>query len=310
MKKIYWLMGLLIFSCNVIASPVTICAYDPSGEGGTIANFATKLSDNYRELGLEPKLKVFKNDLVIRKKFQTNNCDAMFVIGFMVRNYNRFSSSLEAFGLIQKNEQIEQAFELINRPELADQFSKDGYEVTGVFPLGLSYLVSTHSRANNIEELNKKSFFINRKEPALTLLSKELAMNRVHGNSKTFIPKLQRQEVDYVLLPLLAVDALDLYKKIAQQGQIINMPIRLLTMQMIINQKKFPKGFGKQARLASTDYSRSLMRKIRTIEEGLKPLLKPLSAEEKKQWDQRLQAVQEKMVNEGHYSPELLHSFQ
>ena len=107
--------------------------------------------------------------------------------------------------------------------------------------------------------------------------------------------------------PAAVTEALELDKSMQPDGGVINIPLWMLTLQIVIRPDQFPPGFGQQARELSLDYFDTVINTIvKKAEAKLEPYWITIDEETKNKWEPIFAKLREDMAAEGEYDPRML----
>jgi hypothetical protein len=122
------------------------------------------------------------------------------------------------------------------------------YEVAGIIPFGTAYPVVNDRKINTVEALAGKRIASFDYDKAQAIMIQKIGAQPVSADITNFAGKFNNGSVDFIAAPAMAYRPLELYRGIGTKGAIQRFPILILTYQIIINETKFPEGFGLKSR--------------------------------------------------------------
>lgn len=236
-----------------------VCVYDLLGASGDVFNQAKDYALEMQKNGAQIELKAYTDERVATEDFRTGQCDGVMAMGFRTRQFNAVSASIDTLGstTILRNGKIdmEGSYEVVRRviqtfarPEAAKLMVEGKYEVAGILPMGAAYPVVNDRKINSVEALAGKKIAAFDYDKAQAVMIQKIGAQPVSADVSNFSTKFNNGSVDFVAAPALAYKPLELYKGVGKKGAVVRFPILILSYQMVINQAKFPAGFGQKSR--------------------------------------------------------------
>jgi hypothetical protein len=218
---VFGLMMLVFFGFQTTARAQTvsghepnICVFDLLGAKGPIFNLAQEYALEGRKNGYGFKPVVYTNESIATKDFEIGVCDGLVATGIRTRKYNSFTGSLDAVGGLPNYDAVLLALKSMGSPQLQPVMQQSDFEVGGVLPFGTAYVFV---RDREINSSNYGSMFNN-------------------------------GAVDIIVAPSIAYSPLELYKGLGKKGAIIQLPVAMVTYQIILRKSKFQPGSGQKLR--------------------------------------------------------------
>ena len=129
----------------------------------------------------------------------------------------------------------------------------------------------------------------------------------VNGDTTNFASKFKRGRVDIISAPAAVTEALELDKAMQPNGGVIDIPLWMLTLQVVIKPEKFTPDFGQRARELSLDYFDTVVEGIvKKAEQKLEGFWIETDDELKDQWQPVFAKLRADMAEEGEYDPRML----
>lgn len=254
LRALFCVLALLLGSNAFAGLQRTMCLFDPVGSSGDMYALLEEFRREVKTWGVELQLRAIDNESVVVDEFKSKNCDAIAVTGMKARQFNSFSSTIEAVGALPEYIDVRRLMEALTRPEAAKYLQKGDYEIAGILPIGSVYMF-LQNRKWAEEGLHKS--FVGKKVTVFEGDEVSFAMIRnmgglpVMANTTNFAGKFNNGAVDITFSPAVAYEPFELYKGLAGGGGIVRYPLVQMTFQMIIRSSRFPEGFGAKVRKAA-----------------------------------------------------------
>lgn len=284
----------------------TICVYDPAGEKGDISGIIKKIAHNSSNDKLRLNVKAYKNDIVIRFKFNKGECDSVAILGLMVGQYNTFAATLDAFGVTRNYDQLSAMLTSLYKEGDDEVFINGDHEIAGIFPIGVSYMMSRNMRMSSVDSIKGRTMHVARASSGIDAKRDILGIKTKYGNNSNFAGQFNRGEVDLLIAPLAVVEAMGMSKAFKGKGGIIDHPMSLMTLHIVVNRKRYPEGFAKLSRIGSLNYLDAVVGAIKKYEISLEDKMLPVSRREERKWIKTLGLLRDRMVEQGIYDKRMV----
>lgn len=256
--------GALILGSALIASPIhaadsskrTVCVFDPVGNNGDIANLMKDFELTARAWGTPLTIKALTDEGVIANEFKAGKCDAAVITGLRAREFNRFSSSIEAVGAVESPKVMRKALTALmslKQQKAQKVFRKGPYEVVGIMPGGSIYAFLRDRSWDSIDKIQGKKITVMEGDKASMEMVRDSGGTPVMATTTSFAGKFNNGSVDITFSPAAAYEPLELYRGLGNKGGIVDLVFSQLTIQMLIRWDRFPSDFGVKARSASLE---------------------------------------------------------
>ncbi len=258
---------LMLFANNAQAQK--FCVFDVLGVQGTYYGTMLEYSTIARKWGVTLELKPYTNEENAVEDFNAGVCDLISTTGIRARDYNLFSSSIEAIGGINNDAQMKSVIETISRPEAAKLMMQDGYEVAGVLPIGGVYLFLHDRSINSVDKIKGKKIAILAHDLVQLRLAKRLGFQALAADIDDFALKFNQGTADILPAPAIAYMPLELFKGVGNKGLVLKMPISYLSLQVVLRSDKFPANYGQKSRTYFNSMFDSLLKPTRQAEQEI-----------------------------------------
>ena len=260
MKKLIIPVFLIAASAAPMAQAnQTLCVYDLLGGAGDMVNIAKDYAVAAQNMGAKMSIKAYTDERVATEDLKAGECDAVMATGFRTRQFNPTAAALDSLGVstIIRNGKVDMpaSYETVRKtiqtfasPTASKLMVNGRYEVAGIIPFGTAYPVVNDRKINTVEALAGKRIASFDYDKAQAIMIQKIGAQPVSADITNFAGKFNNGSVDFIAAPAMAYRPLELYRGIGTKGAINRFPILILTYQIIINETKFPEGFGLKSR--------------------------------------------------------------
>ncbi|MCQ8896189.1 DUF6091 family protein [Limnobacter humi] len=260
-----------------------LCVYDLLGATGDVYNMSKDYVVAAKQWGADIELRAYTDERIATQDFIAGECDALYATGFRTRQFNATTAVLDSLGVssIVKNNKVDmpasydvvrRAIQLFAQPAAAKLNVNGKYEIAGIIPFGTAYPVINDRKIRTVEDLAGKKIAAFDYDKAQAVMIQKIGAQPVSADITNFASKFNNGAVDMIAAPAAAYKPLELYRGIGTKGAINRFPIVILSYQMVINNTKFPSGFGAKSRtywLSQFDRALSIItRAEKSIPEG------------------------------------------
>jgi len=284
-----------------------LCVFDPVGRNGDVYSMAKDIALDFLSLGVKLSLYPYSTESAAKADFRAGLCDAVALTGIHAREYNKFTSSIEAVGAISNYEDLWTVISTLAQQRVAPLFVEGGLEVAAIYPAGAMYVFLKDKNITAPEDFAGQRMITLHKDKISHAIANSLGAIAVNGDTTNFASKFKRGRVDVISAPAAVTEALELDKSMQPNGGVIDIPLWMLTLQVVIQPDKFPSGFGQQSRELSLDYFDTVVNGIvKTAEKKLKDYWIVTDDQTKQQWEPIFAKLRADMAVEGEYDPRML----
>lgn len=256
--KLVAFLGLtlgLIFSVQGVALAQTvngkeprICVFDLLGAKGPIFNLAQEYALDGRKNGYGFNPVVYTNESVAAKDFEIGECDGLVATGIRTRKYNSFTGSLDAVGGLPNYEAVLLALKSMGSPQLQSVMQQSDFEVGGVLPFGTAYVFVRDREINSLSKAAGKRVAALSHDESQRKLIEQVGAQPISADVSNYGSMFNNGSVDIIVAPSIAYSPLELYKGLGKKGAIIQLPVAMVTYQIILRKSKFQPGSGQKLR--------------------------------------------------------------
>lgn len=228
--------------------PVKICVWDMIGKSGPITDAMEEYRIAALNWGVDVTLESYNSERIATEQFRSKVCDAAFVSGLRVKDFVKYTGSLNAVGAIPDNKHLKLIYQVLADPKSAPKMVSTDFEVAGIAPGGAAYVFVRDREINSIAKASGRKVAVMDYDKYQHELIATIGATPVPVNVATAGGKFNNGSVEVLPAPLLAYEALELYKGMEPDGGIIRFPFAQLSMQLVIWKEHFPKEFAQSSR--------------------------------------------------------------
>lgn len=236
-----------------------MCVFDIIGTTGDAFNMAKDYAVAMQKNGVTVELKAYQNEASAVADFTAGKCDALMATAFRTRQFNGVAGSIDTLGsttvvrdgkvdLPASYEVVRKVVQTYAAPQAAKLMVEGAYEIGGIVPFGAAYPVVNNRAIDSVEALAGKKIAALEYDQAQAMMIQRVKGQAVAADINNLSAKFNSGEVDMIAAPTLAYKPLELNKGIGAKGGIARFPLMILTYQVVLNQSKFPAGFGEKSR--------------------------------------------------------------
>ncbi|MBI5927569.1 MAG: hypothetical protein HY836_18435 [Aquabacterium sp.] len=237
----------------------TMCVFDIIGASGDAFNMAKDYAVAMQKAGVTVELKGFTNETAAVEDFRAGKCDALMATAFRTRQFNGVAGSIDTLGattvvrdgkvdMPASYEVVRKVVQTFSSPQAAKMMVEGAYEIGGIVPFGAAYPMVNSRAIDSVEALAGKKIAALEYDQAQAMMVQRVGGKPVSVDINNLSAKFNGGEVDMIAAPTLAYKPLELNKGIGAKGGIARFPLLILTYQVVLNQSKFPAGFGEKSR--------------------------------------------------------------
>ena len=266
-QKTFCALALNLLSS--LSNAQTFCVFDVLGMQGPFYNTMREYATQARKWNVELELKAYTDEEQAVTDFNDGKCDIASITGIRAREFNLFTSSIEAIGGLKNDVQMKSVIETISRPEASKFMVQDNFEVVGVLPIGGAYLFLNDRSINSVEKIKGKKIAVLAHDIVQLRMAERLGFQPLAADINDFASKFNSGEAELIAAPAIAYMPLELFKGVANKGLVLNMPISQLSLQVITHFHKFSGEFGQQSRSYFAGLFDTLQKPINAAEQEI-----------------------------------------
>lgn len=299
------LCAIALSLISSISSAQSFCVFDVLGMQGPFYNTMREYATQARKWNVELELKAYTDEAQAVADFNEGKCDITSITGIRARDFNLFSSSIEAIGGLKNAAQMKTVIETISRPEASKLMMQDDYEIVGVLPIGGAYLFLNDRAINSVEKIKGKKIAVLAHDLVQLRMAERLGFQPLAADINDFATKFNVGQADLIAAPAIAYMPLELFKGVGNKGLVLNMPISLLSLQVVTHFSKFSAEFGQESRAYFASLFDTLQKPIDAAEQEILYFF-PAPDGEYDNYQSLLTDARLSMANEGIYDPKMI----
>ena len=304
---------LLLAAACLLGTPAlhaqTICTFDVGGTSGDFFNYLKDYQLAAKNWGVKDiALKIYKSEAEAASDFKKGSCDALAATGFATREFNSFTGSISAIGAVPSNAIAKAVINLMGSPKLADDMVQGHYEVGGVIPVGAAYFVLRDRSINSLEKAAGKRVGVLEIDASQAKMLKKVGGIPVFVTYNDGVKRLREGAVDILPAPAVAYEALEVYRAMGSNGGIVKFPLSFMTAIIMLNDSRFPEGFGQQSRTWVAQKASLAMNTIANYEKAVPPQYwVSIAPEDQVGYIRLMRQMRLEFIANKTYSPKMLH---
>jgi hypothetical protein len=226
----------------------TICIFDPIGRSGPIFQAALDEKPLADSFGVNLNMVPYTDESIAVADLKAGHCDAALISGMRARVFNVFTGTTDAIGAITTDQEMHTLLYVLSRPALAQYMVQGPFVTLGIAQGGAAYVFVDDRRINTLGKAAGKKVAVLGYDPVQAEMVARIGATPVPSSMISAPNKFNNHVVDVLPAPLIAYNALELYKGMTPNGGIIDYPLAQITMQLIGWRFKIPNVIGQLTR--------------------------------------------------------------
>lgn len=225
-----------------------ICVFDLLGSKGPIFGLAQEYALEGRKNGYGFLPVPYTNESIAAKDFEIGECDGLVATGIRTRKYNSFTGSLDAIGALPSYDAVLLALKSMGSPQLQSVMQQSDFEIGGVLPFGTAYVFVRDREINSLAKAAGKRVAALAHDESQRKLIEQVGAQPVAADVSNYGSLFNNGAVDVIVAPSIAYSPLELYKGLGKKGAIIQLPVAMVTYQIVLRKSRFQAGSGQKLR--------------------------------------------------------------
>jgi hypothetical protein len=285
----------------------TVCIWDPIGQSGPIFQAAMDQSTKARAFGIDLKLVPYTSEAIATADLKDGHCDAALISGLRARTLNEFTGTTDAIGGITTDQEMRTLLYVLSRPAMAKDMVQGPFVTMGIAQGGAAYVFVDDKNINTLGKAAGKKVAVLGYDPVQAEMVAQIGATPVPSTMLSAPNKFNNHVVDVLAAPLVAYNAMELYKGMSPNGGIIDMPLAQITIQLIGWRDKFPNVISQLIRESFFEnydkIAEALNNETKTIPKHWWIEIPP---KDKVQYESMMQHARITLRNKGYYSGKML----
>ena len=234
-------IGLTTLTGNAFAANKnpTVCVFDFLGQKGPVFGIARELKLLSELDGKQFNIEAYTNEKVANEDFVTGKCDGLVATGLRTRAFNSFAGSIEAIGGVPNYDIMRSTLNTLQDKKYAPLLENDKFAIAGIIPVGQLYFYVNDKSINSLGKAAGKRIASFDYDKAQSILIARAGATPVSSDVTRFMTQFNNGSVDVVVAPALAFKRLELYRGIGDKGAVIDLPLGILTYQIVLRKPVF-----------------------------------------------------------------------
>lgn len=285
-----------------------ICVFDLIGNVGPVMGAMRDWQVAALEWGVDVELIPFTNEAIAAEDLKAGKCDAALITGIRARLFNTYAGTLDSVGGVPSMDHLRILLQVLSTPSSASAALNNGtYEIMGIAPAGGAYIFVNDRKINSLAKAAGKKVAVLDYDKTQAKLVAQVGATPVASDITNFSTKFNNGVVDVIAAPLIAYNALELYKGLSPDGGIINYPLVQLTIQLVARADRFDEGVAQKSRKYFYDNLDRILEALNKEAAAVdKKWWVEIPEEDKQEYQLMMQQARLQMRDEGFYSAEML----
>lgn len=285
----------------------TICVFDVMAAAGDTVSLIRDFSLAAKTWEVDFVTRVYTDEKEIQRAYNNKDCQAMVLPDFAVRDYNHFMGSFSAVGSIQSDQLALSMMRALSSPKAAHLMLEKQNEVAGIIPIGSVFVMNNNRKMTKLSDAIGKRFMALENDPVYLRMIEAFGAKPVIVNLAKYGSVFNGGGADIIAAPAALYQPFELYRGIGATGAAVRYPVLYLSLNVVIDPKAFPAGFGQRSRNWFVSQVPRLMGNIKKIEQQIPAKIwQDITTEEKIAYGKLMREMRRRFVADGTYNPLML----
>lgn len=285
----------------------TICVFDVMAAAGDTVSLVRDFSLVAKSWDVDFVTRVYTDEKDVQRAYNNKECQAMVLPDFAVRPYNHFMGSFSAVGSIQSEQMAATMIRALSSPRTAHLMIEKQNEVAGIIPVGSVFVMNNNRQMTKLSDAIGKRFMALENDPVYLRMIEAFGAKPVIVNLAKYGAVFNNGGADIIAAPAALYQPFELYKGIGSAGAAVRYPVLYLSLNLVIDPKFFPEGFGQRSRNWFVGQLPRLLSNIRKTEQQIpERVWLDISNEEKVAYGRLMREMRRRFVADGTYNPRML----
>lgn len=308
-------LALLAAATTLFAAPLTaqaekelnICVWDIAGKSGPAMQAMREWQTEALSWGLKTKLTTHTNEAIAAEELKSGICDAALITGIRARSFNKFSGTIDSVGGIPDDEHLKTVLQVAAHPQSADKMEQGSYRIMGIAPAGAAYIFVNDKNINTLAKAAGKKVAVLEYDPTQAQLVAQVGASPVASDITNFSSRFNNGQVDVIASPLVAYNALELYRGLTPNGAIINYPLAQITMQLVARKDSISSEAAQKSRSYFYTNLDRIQEELSREAENVDPKwMQDIPEADKSDYEIMMQEARVQLRDQGHYDGDML----
>lgn len=304
----------MMFSALCCISSVTwagknaaICVFDVMAAAGDTTALIRDFSLAAKAWDVDFVTRVYTDEKDVQRAYNNKECQAMVIPDFAARPYNHFMGSFSAVGSIQSDQMAVTMIRALSSPKAAHLMQEKQHEVAGIIPVGSVFVMNNNRQMTKLSDAVGKRFMALENDPVYLRMIEAFGAKPVIVNLAKYGTVFNSGGADIVAAPAALYQPLELYRGIGTTGAAVRYPVLYLSLNLVIDQKAFPAGFGQRSRNWFVAQLPRLISNIKKIEQQIpEKTWMDITVEEQAAYGKLMREMRRRFIADGTYNARML----
>lgn len=227
-----------------------ICIWDPIGKAGPIFQAALDQKARTQTFGIDLELIPYTDEKIATIDLKAGQCDAALISGLRARTLNKFTGTIDSIGGIRTDQEMHTLLYVLSRPSMAKKMVQGPFVTLGIAQGGAAYVFVNDKQVNSLSKAAGKKVAVLGYDPVQAEMVAQIGATPVPSTLLSAPNKFNNGVVDVLAAPLVAYNAMELYKGMEPDGGIIDYPLAQISIQLIGWRHRIPNVVGQLIREA------------------------------------------------------------
>ena len=238
-----------------------VCIWDLVGRSGPVFTAAQDQRAELLGYGVDVDMVPYTSESVIVEDLKAGICDAALISGLRARLFNRYTGTVDSVGGLPSAEHMRVLLQVLSNPKSAEKMVQGDYVIMGIAPAGGAYIFVNDKSISSLAKAAGKKVAVLDYDPTQARMVAQIGATPISSDIVSAPNKFNNGVVDVLAAPLIAYEAVELYKGLSPNGGIVNYPLAQISMQLIGRNEKFPNEIAQLVREAMYEgYDRIMAR--------------------------------------------------
>ena len=284
-----------------------ICIWDIVGRSGPVFTAAQDQRLRLLEYGVDVEMVPYTSESVVLEDLKAGICDAALISGLRARLFNKFTGTVDSVGGLPTSNHMRILLQVLASPKSADKMQNNDYVVMGIAPAGGAFIFVNDKSISSLAKAAGKKVAVLDYDPTQARMVAQIGATPIASDIVSAPNKFNNGVVDVLAAPLIAYEALELYKGMSPNGGIVNYPLAQISMQLIGRSDRFPNEIAQLVREAFFQNYDVIMKRIN--EEAAKVPAKwwiEIPDKDKVEYEVMMQQARIQLRDEKYYDADML----
>lgn len=285
----------------------TICVFDVMAAAGDTVSLIRDFSLAAKSWNVDFVTRVYTDEKEVQNAYNNKECQAMVLPDFAVRDYNHLMGSFSAVGSIQSDQMASTMIRALSSPKAAHLMLEKQHEVAGIIPMGSVFVMNNNRKMTKLSDAIGKRFMALENDPVYLRMIEAFGAKPVIVSLAKYGAVFNGGGADIVAAPAALYQPFELYRGIGTTGAAVRYPVLYLSLNLVIDPKAFPAGFGQRSRNWFVGQLPRLMGNINKVERQIpEKIWQDISVEERAAYGKLMREMRRRFIADGTYNARML----